>query len=297
MAVNVISPQDFNRLILNIGTRTPHKFSGHWFNVIKFRNCHFIQGNVIVETPEQNILRNIAALVDEKDALSMRGIWPEIMGRPISKSEERDLVQFISFQERNDVELIIPERKLARSVRWDRFDETREFNLYCTYIYPAILDALDKISFHRLLDVGCGSGNLIREIVHRFPDADCHGLDITPANIEAAEDEGMKDIYHGDAEMVNDIIPEGRIFDVMVFSGLLNRQVTEREETVMILKESLKRLKQGGYVIITGYSSCHLSADDLTNMGIEVLQKSFPGNIFKDYFDYYLRQFYLGRRK
>jgi len=63
------------------------------------------------------------------------------------------------------------------------------------------------------------------------------------------------------------------------------------------LCKALSRLRKGGHIIITGYSPCHFTADDLAEKGIKVLCKSIPKNIFKDYMGFYLRQLYLGRKK
>lgn len=38
----------------------------------------------------------------------------------------------------------------------------------------------------RVLDVGCGSGDLVRAVAHRFPRADVEGVDIDPAFVEHA---------------------------------------------------------------------------------------------------------------
>ncbi len=290
------SERDFDQSIGNIRRRNKERFSGYWFNLIEFKDCRFIQGNIDDEKSEQGINRNIAALVDGIRPDDIKGVWPKITGYPIDESEEEQLVKFISSQGENDVELIVPERNLARSVEWDRFDSTKEFTVYAAHIYPAILEALSHFKFHRLLDMGCGSGNLIQDIVKRSPDVTCYGIDVNPDNIEAAEEMNVPNIYPGDCLDVNDILPDGLLFDMVIFSGLLNKQVTKKEESVKILTNTLERIEKGGHIIITGYSSCYLTANDLTDMGLDVLRKSLPRNIFKDYFDYYLRQFYVVRK-
>jgi len=296
MFMKLQSKKDFDQLIGNIRRRNKERFSGYWFNLIEFRDCRFIQGNIDDEKSEQGINRNIATLVDGIRPDDIKGAWPEITGYPIDESEEEQLAKFISSQGENDVELIVPERNLARSVEWGRFDSTQEFRMYDRFIYPAIIEALEGIQFHRLLDMGCGSGNLIQQIKELFPHVDCFGIDVNTSNIEAAEEMNVPNIYPGDCLDVNDILPDGLLFDMVIFSGLLNRQVTKKEEAVNILTNTLERIEKGGHIIITGYSSCHLTANDLTDMRLDVLRKSLPRNIFKDYFDYYLRQFYVVRK-
>ncbi len=51
-----------------------------------------------------------------------------------------------------------------------------------------ILDRLALQPGELVLDVGCGTGYLLREIVRRFPGVEGAGLDLTPAMIEQARD-------------------------------------------------------------------------------------------------------------
>ncbi len=82
----------------------------------------------------------------------------------------------------------------------------------------------------------------------------------------------------------------------MVFCGLLNRQITTRDQAEPILRNALSRVRRGGHIIITGYTSCHLTADDLSGLGLAVLRKCFPDRLFLDYEKYYLRQLYVARK-
>jgi SAM-dependent methyltransferase len=295
--MNFKTHKDFNQLVLSIRKRPKERFSGYWFNLIKFQDYHFIQGNIEDDISEFGINRNIAALVDEIKTDEIKGTWPEIMGYPIDESEEGLLVKYISTQGERDVELIIPERNIARSVEWGRFDSTIEFRKYETVIYPAILEVLEGIKFHTFLDVGCGSGNLIKLITDRIPSVMYYGIDDNSKNIEAAEEKRLSNIFLGDCERVDEILPDTLFFDMILFCGLLNVQVTNKEKADKILNKTIPKLKSGGHIIITGYSPCHFTAEDLAEKGIQILRKSIPQNIFKDYTSYYLRQLYLGRKR
>ena len=294
--MNLKSDKDFTQLIRNIRKRSKERFSGYWFNLIKFRDYHFIQGNIEDDISEFGINRNIAALVDEIKTDEIKGTWPEIVGYPINESEEGLLVKYLSAQSEREVELIIPERNLARSVEWGRFDSTTEFKKYETFIYPAILEVLKRIEFHTFLDAGCGSGNLIELITDRVPKVIYCGIDSNSKNIEAAKEKKLSNIFLGDCESIDEILPDNLFFDMILFCGLLNVQITNKEKADKILNKTIPRLKSGGHIIITGYSPCHFTAEDLAEKGIQVLRKSIPKNIFKDYMCYYLRQLYLGRK-
>lgn len=143
---------------------------------------------------------------------------------------------------------------------------------------------------------GCGCGNLVEINRCRLPNFDCCGIDINPDNIEAAAEKNIPDIHLGDSEDIAAVLPPAMIFNVIVFSGLLNRQVTTREKAGRILTKAIQRLKRGGHIIITGYTSCHFTAADLSGMGLTVLRKCIPENIFRDYYNYSLRQLYVARK-
>jgi len=235
--------------------------------------------------------------VDEIKTEEIKGTWPEIMGYPIDESEEGLLAKYLSAQSEREVELIIPERNLARSVEWGRFDSTIEFKKYENFIYPAIVEVLERIEFHTFLDAGCGSGNLIKLITDRMPNVNYCGVDDNSKNIEAAKEKKLSNIFLGDCERIDEILPDTLFFDMILYCGLLNVQVTNKEKAGKILNKTISRLKSGGHIIITGYSPCHFTAEDLAEKGIQVLRKSIPKNIFKDYMGYYLRQLYLGRKR
>jgi len=133
------------------------------------------------------------------------------------------------------LELIIPERNLARSLNWDRFDSAQEFKTYATFIYPAILEVLEGIEFHHLLDVGCSPGNFIEAITKRFPNVNCCGIDINVKNINAAKEKELSNIFPGDCEWIDDILPDDLFFDMVIFCGLLNIQITDKEKATRIL--------------------------------------------------------------
>ena len=286
----------FREAVERIRTAAPVCLTGQWFNLIRTGGCDFIQGQVYDAETRKGAFRNVALLVDGARAEDIEGFWPEVTGHPVTEIEEAFLVRYISSLDESEVELVVPLRNVSPSVNWGRFDEEKEYEIYESAIYPTLLDALSDLRVERLLDAGCGSGNLLERIAERYPDAECHGIDMNPDNVEAAMEKGLSRIYEGNAEEMDRLLPGDTTFDVIVFCGLLNRQVTERETAWNILMQAVKRLKPQGHVVITGYSSCHLTTDDLSRAGLAVIRKSLPQNLFKDYETYALRQFYLCRK-
>ena len=67
------------------------------------------------------------------------------------------------------------------------------------------------------LDIGCGTGMLLRELARRFPDATLAGIDLAPgmvaAAVEALAGHGRPELRHGDAEQLP--FPDGS-FDLVV---------------------------------------------------------------------------------
>lgn len=187
--------------------------------------------------------------------------------------------------------------------------------------FPGSHNTSGTCTRENLLDMGCGCGDLIVSIQGgcdesehpaewnacdcnnllemnpcEIPALRCWGIDINPDNIEAAEEKGLHRVFLGDGEDVAEILPSDVIYDVIVFSGLLNRQVTSREKSVRIVSNAIDRLNIGGHIIVTGYTSCHFTAEDFISMGLKVRQKSIPENIFKDYQSYALRQLYVAQK-
>jgi len=288
--------EQFEETVEKIRNTAPVSLTGQWFNLIRAGGCDFIQGQVYDAEKGKGCARNIALLVEGIGPGDIEGFWPEVIGHPVTEIEEAFLVRYISSLDENEVELVVPLRNVSASVNWGRFDEEKEYEIYASAIYPALLDALSGIRFERLLDAGCGSGNLLERIAERYPDAECHGIDMNPDNVEASKEKGLTRVCEGDAEEMDRLLPAETTYDVIVFCGLLNRQVTEREKAWNILMQAVRRLNPQGHLLITGYSSCHLTADDLSRAGLAVIRKSLPQHLFKDYDTYALRQLYLCRK-
>ena len=336
---------DLNQFLRFIRERPLKTISGFWLNIVRYRGHQFIQGDIRDENNPDVNLTHVAALVEGVQEKDIAGFWPEVAGYPIQKPDGDRIASYLARQGKNDVELIVPERNTMRPVPWGRFDESPEFDLYSKHIYPAVIEAIEEIGRQhdslktslcaeclrtsvqsgteapeRLLDMGCGCGDLIQaiqraaqdrqrvpeweccgcgnltEISRGVPATECWGIDNNPDNVEAAAEKNIPGIYLGDCEAIASILPPDLLFDLVVFCGLLNRQVTTREKALRILSNSLPRLKTGGHIIVSGYTSCHLTARDLSEMDLEVPWKSIPENIFKDYQNYSLRQLYVARK-
>ncbi len=342
-----MTDREYEKMIASIRMRPATTVSGIWFNLVRHGDCDFAQGDVLDGQTGSAEFRPIAVLACDTELRDIEGLWPDVVGHPVERKEEELLVAYLSARDGRDVELLVPERRRAGPVRWGRFDESLEFGVYFEHIHPKILEALDRIDpvcgargtgacpaalpqigsagscgKERLLDLGCGCGDLIEAIKchycrkryegrqkgcrgralpftagERIPDFDFFGIDCNVDNVQAAGDKRGGRIVEGDCGQLNSLLADGLDFDVIVCCGLLNRQVTAREDAAAILEQAVSRLRPAGHIIVTGLTACHLTAADFSRLGIEVLQMSIPGNLFKPYGEYHLRQFYVGRKR
>jgi 2-polyprenyl-3-methyl-5-hydroxy-6-metoxy-1,4-benzoquinol methylase len=293
----MIDATRFSTIIENIRRRKKQIIKGLWFNIIEVADCRFIHGPIYVNDHSDNADIKLALIGKGNRQRDMAGFWPETMGHLLTESETVIVSDFIRSRNGNDVELIVPLRNKRRPLQWFSFEDSHEYPIYREQIYPCIMDLLRGIPFTHFLDVGCGSGNLLRKIRRRYPHVNFQGIDISSENVDSARAKGFTHIHEGDACNIEKHLPEGHTFDMIVFCGMLNRQIMGVGEARTVLKKSLSFLRTEGHLLITGYSSCHFCSRELQRLGLTVLNKSLPENILKNYDDYRLRQLYLVRKE
>ena len=114
--------------------------------------------------------------------------------------------------------------------------------------YPYILNTLMPISFETVLDVGCGTGTLLYQILDHKPQVIATGLDFSPKMLEIAREKLPKrvELTEGDAE---ELPYKAKGFDVVVASDIL-RYTTDPEK---VIKEMYRVLKIGGKIILCDF--------------------------------------------
>ncbi|MCK9392629.1 MAG: class I SAM-dependent methyltransferase [Syntrophales bacterium] len=181
----------FQAMIKQIRRRDNQAITGYWFNIIETAGCRFLQGLIegdASKNMEDNGLTLVAGKLHPED---IAGFWPEEAGYPLAGEEARPIIDYIAAQDGKNVELVVPLRNRTRPVRWVSFEDSREYPIYAASIYPEILKAVQDISFRCILDVGCGSGNLLQAFRDLYPQAYFYGVDISPDNVEAAGEKGF----------------------------------------------------------------------------------------------------------
>lgn len=74
---------------------------------------------------------------------------------------------------------------------WEQWDERAEHGPASRHVRRLVLQMLQKLGFHSVLDAGCGEGSLLRAIKNRFPGVELHGVDYSKQAIEASKQEDL----------------------------------------------------------------------------------------------------------
>ena len=80
--------------------------------------------------------------------------------------------------------------------------DTARFGSHARGLYPVLLEQLAQIPHGSVLDVGCGTGELLREVGLRFPETTRTGLDLSANMLAVAREKlgGAVELVQGDAE-------------------------------------------------------------------------------------------------
>jgi SAM-dependent methyltransferase len=286
----------FSQMMRRARNRGKQAITGSWLNVIEAAGYHFVHGPISGNNGKEDGRPGLALVGKSCTVKKISGFWPETSGYPLTEEEMALTSAYLSSMEGKDVELLIPLRNDRAPIRWFSFEDSREYGIYRDHIYPVILDCLKKTPFRTLLDAGCGAGNLLAKISEEYPDTVIYGVDISDDNVESAREKGLTNVYQGDALNLKPLLPGASYFDVIILCGVLNRQVVDVGTARAILRKTVRLLNTSGSLIITGYSSCHFGSSDFQRMGLMVLNKCVPLNLFKSYDDFALRQLYVVRK-
>ena len=96
---------------------------------------------------------------------------------------------------------------------WPSLSDFIRYNPGARHRRRMVFDALDRVQFDSLLDVGCGNGELLRFIDARWPGRRLCGVDLSPVVVE----QNARSLPHMQfvaCNMVREPLPDG--FDVAV---------------------------------------------------------------------------------
>ena len=80
--------------------------------------------------------------------------------------------------------------------------DTSNYSKYPRECYPFVLNAISQIRFHKVLDLGCGTGVILEEIGRKYRTAELFGLDLSENMIAQARQrlKSTAELSIGDAE-------------------------------------------------------------------------------------------------
>ena len=139
----------------------------------------------------------------------------------------------------------------------------------------ALLDrhALLPLSGREIIDVGCGNGALLRDLVRLGADAErCHGLDLLPERIDGArERDSRMDLRAGDASSLP--YPDAT-FDIALQFTLLS-SVLDRAMRRAIATETVRVLRPSGVLIWYDFV-WNPGNRDTRGIGLAELRRLYP---------------------
>jgi ubiquinone/menaquinone biosynthesis C-methylase UbiE len=148
-----------------------------------------------------------------------------------------------------------------------RYDEKWAF-----YVEATTRETLRRIpmtSKARVLDVGCGTGELLRRLRAKYPDAVLAGLDPVPEMLAVARDKlsGKEDLRIGYA----DSLPwPAASFDVVVSCNMFH-YITHPVEA---LREMARVIRPGGAMVLTDWCDDYVACR-LCNLYLRLTNRAF----------------------
>lgn len=144
----------------------------------------------------------------------------------------------------------------------------------CKKNYPDILEEVKKENFETLLDVGCGTGEVIYLLSHDLKDKKYVGLDLTPAMIEAAKLKHIEnaEFIVGDAE---NLPFEENTFDIILCSESFHHYPSPTD----FFNSVYKVLKPGGKLILRDYMAEGVINYLVNHVEMPIVNKAGHGDV------------------
>lgn len=114
--------------------------------------------------------------------------------------------------------------------------------------YKYVLNELQQLDFQKILDVGCGTGEILKSITERYSFAQLYGLDISEEMLKQANDKlkGTATLILGDAK---NITLETNSFDLLLCTDSFHHYPNPQQA----ISEFYRVLKHGKFLLIADY--------------------------------------------
>ena len=162
-------------------------------------------------------------------------------------------------------------------------DYDRTWSFYIEATTQETLKRIPMSAQARVLDVGCGTGELLRRLRAKFPDAKLAGIDPVDEMLAVAKEKlsGREDLRVGYA----DSLPWGNgSFDVVVSCNMFH-YITHPIEA---LREMHRVLRPGGVLVLTDWCDDYLACR-LCNLYLRLTNRAF----YKTYTEKECRQLFV----
>lgn len=127
---------------------------------------------------------------------------------------------------------------------WDKqWDDMKKYGPMSRHIRRYIKKLIRPIDFKSVLDVGCGQGSLLQELMRDYPGSEPHGVDLSPSAVEFARKRVPQGTF-GVLDLVHQTT--GRTYDLLVCS-----EVLEHIEDDVAAMKNLRRMCNGHLVVTT----------------------------------------------
>ncbi|HEX6065078.1 MAG TPA: class I SAM-dependent methyltransferase [Longimicrobiales bacterium] len=130
-------------------------------------------------------------------------------------------------------------------VGWDtQWDDMKKYGPMSRHIRRYIKKLIRPLDFKSVLDVGCGQGSLLQELMAEFPGIEPHGVDLSQSAADIAQRRVPGGTF-GTLDLTQ--ATTGRTYDLLICS-----EVLEHIEDDMAAMRNLRRMcNPGGHLVVT----------------------------------------------
>lgn len=115
-------------------------------------------------------------------------------------------------------------------------------------LYQYIIDTLSTLQFFNVLDVGCGTGEILSAIRKLYPNVSLQGIDISQEMLKQAENKKIDNVklYLGDAEHLSF---ENDKFDILICTDSFHHYPKPQRT----IDEFYRVLQNNGYLLLADF--------------------------------------------
>lgn len=106
----------------------------------------------------------------------------------------------------------------------------------------SLIDTIMHNSIKRILDYGCGTGQLLEKLQKTYKEKEIYGIDISDKALDYCRRKGLSNVFN-----LKEVEPQANFFDLVICLDVLEHV----RQDVKLLIQIRKLLRNGGQVLIT----------------------------------------------